>query len=288
MTTLAAAGPNTFAERMQALIRRRPVAAYLVMSFTGFWLSLLPVLFINASLWSFPFSTIGAILGYALPAFLVTAITDGRAGVRDLLECSLRWRIGIRWYVPALLGIPAAMFLIATSFLGTGPLQALVDKWTLLFTVVVPQVLIGVARTHLCEELGWTGFMQHRLQNRHSALLASLMVAPAFALIHFPLPLIGGPITAETALKALVLMVPTALFAVFFRPLITWLYNGSGRSVLVVALLHAVFNTFNDTKFASEFFPGSAAPWLAPAALVVLAVLVAVLTRSRLAYQPER
>ena len=168
MSALTAAKPHAPTSGILDLIRRRPVATYLIMSFTGFWLSLLPVLFINAAWYSFPVSTIAALLGYALPAFLVTAITDGRAGVRDLLERSLRWRIGIRWYTLALIGIPAGMFLIATTFLGTAPLEALGDKWTLLFTVFVPEVLIAVVRTHLFEELGWTGFVQHRLQDPHS------------------------------------------------------------------------------------------------------------------------
>ncbi len=66
----------------------------------------------------------------------------------------------------------------------------------------------------------------------HGALLASLMVAPVFALIHVPTHLIGVPITGETVLMAVAKVVPLAIFAVFFRPLLTWLYNGSGRRVL--------------------------------------------------------
>src|SRR3712207_1572352 len=39
--------------------------------------------------------SVAAILGVALPAFLVTAATGGEAGVRDLLGRCLRWRVGV-------------------------------------------------------------------------------------------------------------------------------------------------------------------------------------------------
>src|ERR687886_295754 len=67
-----------------------------------------------------------------------------RAGVRALLARALRWRVGPRWYALALLGFPAAMFLLATSFLGAAPLRALADKWPLVFAEFLPQVLLAV------------------------------------------------------------------------------------------------------------------------------------------------
>src|SRR3712207_3241816 len=38
-------------------------------------------------------SSLAMVLGLALPAFLVTAAMSGKAGVRDLLSRSLRWRV---------------------------------------------------------------------------------------------------------------------------------------------------------------------------------------------------
>ena len=155
ISALTTAVPDAPTSGIRALIRRHPVSAYLIMTTTGAWLGLLPVLFLNATL-STPYRIIFGILALALPAFLVTAIADGRAGVRDLLARALRWRVGIRWYVLALLGIPAAMLLLATTFLGTAPLAALGDKWSLLFTVFLPEVLVAVVTAQLFEELGWT------------------------------------------------------------------------------------------------------------------------------------
>jgi hypothetical protein len=61
-----------------SFVRRHPVVSYLVLAFVIFWVSWMPVLIFGAP--PRPFSAVGAILGLALPAFFVTAATDGRAG----------------------------------------------------------------------------------------------------------------------------------------------------------------------------------------------------------------
>ncbi len=70
-----------------------------------------------------------------------------------------------------------------------------------------------------------------------------------------------------------------------------WLYNGSGRSVLVVALFHSAFNSATSLgaqRFTGELISGFAQLLIAFGVLVVVAVVLAVLTRGRLAYEPER
>jgi hypothetical protein len=89
--------------------RRHPVVSYLVLAFVIVWVTWIPVLIFGAP--PRPFSAVGAILGLAFPAFLVTAARDGRAGVRDLLRRTLRWRVGIGWYVLAMLAIPVGALL---------------------------------------------------------------------------------------------------------------------------------------------------------------------------------
>ena len=63
---------------MRWFLSRHPVAFFLVTAYAIFWASWMPVLFLGAP----PrlFSAIGALLGLALPAFVVTAATEGRAG----------------------------------------------------------------------------------------------------------------------------------------------------------------------------------------------------------------
>jgi membrane protease YdiL (CAAX protease family) len=229
------------------------------------------------------------IFGLALPAFLGTAAMSGTAGVRDLLGRSLRWRVGIGWYLLAFLGL-----LIATLLVGTAPLEALVEKWPLFFTMFLPGILVPLVLTHLAEEAGWTGFMQDTLQDRHGPLLASILVAPAFVFMHLPLSFLEAPrITLAVVQLALVQLAVQATVVIFFRVVITWLYNGTGRSVLIVALFHSAFNsagTGSDyaTGFITEIIPGPAALLIPMAVVVVVAVVVAMLTRGRLAYDLER
>ena len=55
------------------------------------------------------YDSLGPRLGVALPAFVVVAVTGGRAGVRELASRCLRWRVGLRWYVFAFLSVPAGV-----------------------------------------------------------------------------------------------------------------------------------------------------------------------------------
>jgi membrane protease YdiL (CAAX protease family) len=262
------------------------VVAFLVMAYALAW---------TIQLAAFQFglsfrvgSSIGVIFGLALPAFLVTAVISGKAGVLDLLGRVFRWRVGVRWYLIALLGLPVTTLLVASAFLGLTPLQALLEKWPLFFTVFVPELLLAVVLIQIFEETAWTGFVQDTLQERHGPLLAGIMVAPAFALFH----LMSNLLEAPQILLALVQLAVQAVASVFLRVVIMWLYNSTGRSVLVVALFHGSFNSVSGSKFTMRFMreiiaaPVSILISLAIVALV--AVLVTILTRGRLAYEPGR
>jgi membrane protease YdiL (CAAX protease family) len=196
------------------------MASFLVAAYVIFWASWMPVLFLDAP----PrlFSAIGAILGLAVPAFLVTAATDGRPGVRDLLRRTLRWRVGIGWYLLALLAIPVGALLLAPLFLGAAPLQSLLVNWPLLFTAFLPQLLLGLVTVQLFEELGWAGLVQHRLQARARS---SQGVAAGGADVRLParahLPA-GASQRRESVVRDLSVLVIVIPFAIAFRVLISF------------------------------------------------------------------
>jgi hypothetical protein len=75
------------------------------------------------------YGVLGGILGVGLAAFVVTAATDGRAGVEDLLRRSLRWRVPARWYLIALLGVPVTAALIAIAIYGTEAVESPPGGW---------------------------------------------------------------------------------------------------------------------------------------------------------------
>jgi uncharacterized protein len=292
---------NTTAQGLRGLVARHPATAFVVMVFGFGWTGLIPVLLSENGFGVLPIElpltvvqTLVTVLGLAVPALLVTAATGGKEGVRDLLSRMLRWRVGVHWYLIAIFGLPVAMLLAAIPFLGVVPLEVLAQKWGLLLTVFLPGVVLPFLHTNLWEELGWMGFLQSTLQERRGPLLASLMVAPVFALFHLPAYFVAGWIVDEhTPLSQLPSVLVeygavVAVFAIFFRVLAIWLYNVTGRSVLLVGLFHSSFNMVSGQELMPEYVPGLDAGLLAVAVVAVLAVVIAVSTRGRLGYERER
>jgi uncharacterized protein len=294
--------PGNSYSLLRRLVARRPVSAFLVMAFVFGWGGMLPLLLSESGPFGVlpvelpwkPFAAILSVFGLALPAFLVTAATDGKEGVRDLLRRVFRWRVRVHWYLAALFGLLVVTLLGAMPFVGWVPFEALAQKWELLFTLFLWGVLVPFLLVNLWEETGWTGFMQHTLQERHGPLLASVMVAPFFALIHTPAYFVSGWLGGDDVslgrLPSVLLQVGIlVVFAVFIRVLIMWLYNRTGRSVLLVGLFHSAFNMTSSTQnITPELVPGPAASLIPGLAVVVFAVLVVAFTRGRLGYEPER
>jgi uncharacterized protein len=176
---------------------------------------------------------------------------------------------------------------------GAAPLGALARNWGLLFSAFLPGVVVPFLHTNLWEELGWTGFLQSTLQERRGPLLASLIVVPFFALFHLPARFVAGWIVdehtplAQVPTVSLEYFVVAAVVAVFLRVLIMWVYNGSGRSVIVVGLFHSAFNMTIGKEVMPELLnlPASETSSMCLVVLVVLAVAVVVFTRGRLAYE---
>ena len=105
--------------------------------------------------------------------------------------------------------------------------EALADDWQLLFTRVLPVLLLQFALFQLAEEVSWMGFLQARLQDRHGPLKASLLVTVPFALWH--LPDLFAQVGLATALILLPILAAAHLCA---RVVFLWLYNATGAIAL--------------------------------------------------------
>ncbi len=61
-------------------------------------------------------------------------MVEGKEGTHKLLRRRiLRWRVGVQWYLIAIFGVPIVYFVAASIVLGMAPLEALIEKWPLLF-----------------------------------------------------------------------------------------------------------------------------------------------------------
>ena len=209
-----------------------------------------------------------ASFGPFLAALVVLAITQGKSGIGGLLRRMVRWRVGLRWYAVALL-LPVGIALAATALnvlLGArAPSVADLGGWTGLFSTFAVVLLIpGIGGTW--EEPGWRGFALPSLQAGRSALVASLILGAVWALWHLPLLAIGQ----MGGWDIVIIMAWTLV--------LTWVYNGTGGSVLIVMLFHAMFNTVS-LSFISPMFSGADSvrqSWLLATVWCAVAVAVVV------------
>ncbi|HRQ42440.1 MAG TPA: type II CAAX endopeptidase family protein [Chloroflexota bacterium] len=220
------------------LIKRYPIAAYFTLAFAFTWIILAPAVLAAQGMISLSLSATVLItlatLGPAVGALIVTAVASGRGGVKALLAQAGRWRVKPIWYVVALLG-PALIMLAAFllwRLLGGPPLATPpANAW-----FSIPILIVVLLIPALFEEIGWRGFALPRLQARYGPLPASLILGVAWAIWHAPIWFI--PEAGFNTLPFLVF----ALFTIAMSILFTWLYNGTGGSVLLPALAHAAIN----------------------------------------------
>src|SRR5436305_13384194 len=91
----------------EGLLARHPLSFFFLMAFAFSWIAWAPWVLSEEGAGLLPFSSpllapvalpIGIFLGPTLAAFIMTGITEGRAGTRRLLRRIVLWRVGLRWY----------------------------------------------------------------------------------------------------------------------------------------------------------------------------------------------
>jgi membrane protease YdiL (CAAX protease family) len=229
-------------------VARHPLPAYVALAYLWSWAYWWPLLLADASVrmgvgWP---SQLPGLIGPALAAVVVTWLADGRPGVRALGERGTRWRAGAWWWsVPAILAA-GAIGLLATGRLGDAATgigyNGVPAAWPALLTVLAVFVVNGVG-----EELGWRGFLTDRLLQRRSLVTTALLVALVWAPWHLPLFLV----TESFQSFAVAHVVGWAIGLTAGSVVLTWLYRGSGRSVLLVAAWHTAFNLTSATPVAT-------------------------------------
>lgn len=176
------------------------------------------------------------LVGPSVAGVLLTGLVSGRAGLRDLLARSLRWRVGARWYAAALLLIPslAAAVPLALSRFSADFLPVIVtteDKGGILLSGTIAGLMVGIF-----EEVGWTGFVVPRLRRRYSILSTGLMLGLVWGAWHFLL--FWEPRSFFEALAFAVLLGRLFSWLPAARLLLVWVYSRT-ESVLAAMLMHA-------------------------------------------------
>jgi len=239
--------------------KRHSLLVFFVLAYALSWWAwlLYPV-----GLWPIPIFPAGPFLA----AVVVLALTTGKPGLKDLLQRMVKWRVGLRWYVVAL-GLPTILTLIAVvlniSLGAPAPTAEQFSGWPdLLPTLIVVLLVPGLGGPW--EEPGWRGYALERLQIRRSPLTASLILALFGVVWHLPLFMIGD------------IQWPDIFFIVVGYIVLTWIYNGCGRSILILMLTHATLNTVSG-NFFSQMFSGADAvrqSWLSALVWGVVALMI--------------
>ncbi len=309
MSTIATGSQPTTSSPIKRLISRHPLTAFFVIAFAGEWIAFLPLVLAQNGLSLFPytipeigpyppsywFGALGAILGPSLASFTVTAITAGKAGVRQLLRRYVIWRVGLRWYLLVLVGVPLFQLVCSSVFLGIAPLTAFIQQWPLFFTTYLPNILIIGVAVQIWEEGGWSGFAVPNLQKRFGAVRTTLILGPLWALWHLPAFFVPGQIFDQKvdAITMIVQMVLLIIVAVLTRIVMTWVFNNTKGSILIAILLQAALDASNSgSAFITHLLPASqlAGYGLGSALLFPLvgAVALLIFTKGRLSYRPDR
>jgi len=231
------------------MIRKYALVMFFFLAYLFTWANWLPQALTSRGIASIQvpdFLTILSGYGPALAAIIVVSLAYGRQGLRELFGRLLRWRVGIQWYLIALI-MPAFVILLAIS----------INKWTggaspdfsaagfpfgpadtpLWQKLVILFLVFTLGFDGLGEEIGWRGFALPKLLEKHSMLRSSLILGALWAIWHFPYALTEGSALSDIPLHwfFIELLARSVIY--------TWIFINTNGSLLLPLLFHAAGNT---------------------------------------------
>jgi membrane protease YdiL (CAAX protease family) len=265
---------------MRSAIERHPVVSFFLFACAFSWIlwGLMLASQRGALPFAFPVNWSGSFGPFA-GAVVTAAVLGGKRGLRDLLGPVFRARFAPGWYFFVLVGcvLLFAVALVVYALLGK---DLAFDRQVArngLAQLPLYYVIIFFAGGPLGEEIGWRGFALPRLLERRGRLGASLVVAVMWFIWHVPLFWIEGAAQKGSSIPVFAILVLAN--AVIF----TWVYVGSGRSLLSVLLLHASINTWS--YLFSEAAPAldrdALLGWLIAGVFAAVAAVIAAFWRRR-------
>jgi uncharacterized protein len=222
--------------------------------------------------------------GPMIAAFIVKYIYEGPSGVKDLLKRMVQWKVNWIWYV-IVFAMPVVLVIAA------GYADKLINMQS--FTMKgfstnneFPQLgpagyfLLNFLTFGIGEETGWRGYALPALQKKFSALTATLILAVGWACWHIP-AFIYRPLYSQMSVAGIAGFFMSLLMGAI---VLTWLYNSTKGSLLVVAIFHAmielIFISANITVKMSSYLG---------AAIMVAAILIILLAKpGNFSLQPKQ
>jgi len=171
-----------------------------------------------------------AVWAPAIAAFAVIAIQKGLTGVRRFISGGWSFRCSMQWYLFVLLGIPLVFYagagLKGTLFTEPLPVTGILP--------ILSALLLGAIKGPI-EEFGWRGFVLPLIQRAVAPIWAGIILGIIWGVWHLPAFLISG--TQQSAWS----FAPFFLGTIAISVLLTALFNASGGSIFLSALMHFQF-----------------------------------------------
>jgi uncharacterized protein len=243
---------------MSNWMKRHSIISYFIIAYAVSWSFEIPLALVHQGiiaaqipLWFHYLACLGPLSA----ALIMTYLTAGRSGLRNLFLRIFKWRVEFRYYAFVIL-VPAGLFAVACLLTrltaGSWPNLALLGEVDYL-PYLTPLGALGLwlITFGLGEETGWRGFALPHLQKTRSATVSTLILGILWACWHLPMffyrdtyiqmGIIGFPMFALSILCA----------AMIF----TWLYNSTGGSIWIGVIFHAVFNWMTANEAGGQFAP---------------------------------
>jgi uncharacterized protein len=222
------------------MLKRYPLITFVVLTYALTWLAWMP-LAIRGPIYGDRLSYLHFLgsFGPLVSAFAVTGLLSGWPGVRELLSRILKWKVPVGWHLIAWFA-PAALYIIAAVVVRVGwgqwPAFGRFGTSEEYAQLAVPVYwLLSILCYGFGEEVGWRGFALPRLQQNYSKLISTVFISVIWAAWHIPV------FSFSTGFSQ---MGPAEIFGWYISlltgsVLLTWMYNGTRGSILIVAVFHA-------------------------------------------------
>jgi membrane protease YdiL (CAAX protease family) len=214
-------------------VMAKPATEFFVLTFCLSWIFWIPMIMMGED--HFLLRVAGT-YGPLTAAVLLTANREGLQGLKKLLSSLLLWKTKLVWYVFCF-SSTAVLSLIALG------IYSLVGRNKLLFNdpsqlyLSIPIFIYVLIFSVLGEETGWRGYALPKLQMKYGTLKASIILGLIWAFWHSPLFLIKGNFHQDIPLWLFILQ------EIYISIVISWIYNKTGGSLLLVHIFHAASNT---------------------------------------------
>ena len=274
---------------------KHPLLSYFSLAYAIKYVFVLPLTLsawgIYSGDWQFFFalSTFGPLVG----GVVMTYLSEGRAGLGRLLRRIRQWRVGWPWLLFIFVGVPV-LFLLAVAIV-PGDLAGFGLQGTsavaLLLTYVINYAITWFVGGPLGEEVGWRGFALPRMLTRYGPLWGTLLLGVVHCFWHFEEFFTpnqgGGPGTGWTPF---VIDLPLFLLLVIsFNVIMTWMFNRTRGSLFAAISYHASWDAPQAALLPLFPAAGLTSLFLGMTSVFgVFALLIIILTRGRLAYDPSQ